>query len=92
MRKLSQSLIIHAIDDEKELANSNIGILNPLNGYKFALSCHILGQNNITPIFYYNQGAKVFKPSDTRTIWPKYFVNIHGRHQQEFFTDTYQEM
>ena len=58
------------------------GILDVFNGYKFALTYHILEKDNITPYFYYGHGGKVFDLDDIEWLWPRFFVDINDKTQK----------
>ena len=63
--------------------DSHIGINNSLNGYKFALSYHILEKNNCKRYFYFNNGCVSLKTDDINLLWPQYFAkDDNGQMQQ----------
>eukprot|EP01083_Nonionella_stella_P153760 494414_1 len=51
----------------------NIGIDDALNGYKFALSFHILDHNTSSVYFYNNKGGVTFELLDIEWLWPRFF-------------------
>eukprot|EP01084_Bolivina_argentea_P047802 88119_1 len=59
-----------------------ISIDNPLNGYKWAFSYHILRQDNIYCYWFHNNGGTVFDPNNIKSLWPQWFEKINGKRQQ----------
>eukprot|EP01083_Nonionella_stella_P310364 1102395_1 len=51
----------------------NIGINDALNGYKFALSFHILDQDTSSVYFYHNSGGVKFELTDIEWLWVRFF-------------------
>ena len=61
--------------------NVPIGILDALNGYKFAFSYHLLEQDNNKVYWYFTGGCKRFLLNDIEWLWSRYFCKINGNIQ-----------
>ncbi len=61
---------------------SPIGILDSLNGYKFALSYHLLGSKSANVYSYTDSGSHKFKLEDIKWLWTRYFCKINEKEQE----------
>eukprot|EP01083_Nonionella_stella_P310363 1102389_1 len=63
-----------------------IGINDALNGYKFALSFHILDQDTSSVYFYHNNGGVKFELLDIEWLWPRFFNRFSRNVQSDCVT------
>ncbi len=58
-----------------------IGITDALNGYKFALSYHLLEYDSCKAYWYINKGSQKFELDDMEWLWTRFFHKIENKEQ-----------
>ena len=63
-------------------SSTDIGILDALNGYKFALSFQLYTSHECKVYWYIDEGGLRFDLEDIRWLWSRYFVKVNNKQQK----------